>query len=164
MTIETDDMRLQFLKDFGVTDCTFTDTSAGTTAPITALLRKEYVEVEVEGEVGVESNAPFAFVRTSDVPNIQQGDTLGISGTTYTVVEVMPDGEGMTDLRLRTWCLFINFIKNFFVRSIFDPWKVINGKVLFKTLIEPIHPICEAFKRANVVLVTFHNKVLKGLL
>ena len=102
MTIETDDMRLQFLKDFGVTDCTFTDTSAGTTAPITALLRKEYVEVEVEGEVGVESNAPFTFVRTSDVPNIQQGDTLGISGTTYTVVEVMPDGEGMTDLRLRT--------------------------------------------------------------
>ena len=56
----------------------------------------------MEGEVGVESNAPFAFVRTSDVPSIQQGDTLGISGTTYTVVEVMPDGEGMTDLRLRT--------------------------------------------------------------
>ena len=37
MTIETDDMRLQFLKDFGVTDCTFTDTSAGTTATITAM-------------------------------------------------------------------------------------------------------------------------------
>ena len=102
MTIETDDMRLQFLKDFGVIDCTYTDTSAGTTATITALLRKEYVEVEVEGEVGVESNAPLAFVRTSDVPSIQQGDTLGISGTTYTVVEVIPDSEGMTDLRLRT--------------------------------------------------------------
>ena len=54
-------MRLQFLKDFGVTDCAFTDTSGGTTATITALLRKEYVEVEVEGEVGVESNASFAF-------------------------------------------------------------------------------------------------------
>ena len=95
MTIETDDMRLQFLKDFGVTDCTFSDTSAGTTAPITALLRKEYVEVE--GEVGVESNAPFAFVRTSDVPSIQQGDTLVISGATYTVVEVMLAGEGMIE-------------------------------------------------------------------
>ena len=76
MTIENDDMRLQFLKDFGVTDATFTDISAGTTATITALLRKEYVEVEVEGEVGVESNVPFVFVRTSDVPNIQQGDTF----------------------------------------------------------------------------------------
>ena len=55
----------------------------------------------MEGVVGVQNNAHFAFVRTSDVPSIQQGDTLGISGTTYTVVEVMPDGEGMTDLRLR---------------------------------------------------------------
>ena len=100
--IETDDMRLQFLKDFGVTDCAFTDTCGGTTATITALLRKEYVEVEMEGEFGVESNASFALFQTSDVPSIQQGDTLGISGTTYTVVEVMPDGEGMTDLRLRT--------------------------------------------------------------
>ena len=56
----------------------------------------------MEGVVGVQNNAQFAFVRTSDMPNIQQGETLGISGTTYTVVEVMPDGEGMTDLRLRT--------------------------------------------------------------
>ena len=72
MTIETNDMRLQFLKDFGVTDATFTDTSAGTTATITALLRNEYLEVEVEGEVGVDSSAPSALARTSDVPNIAQ--------------------------------------------------------------------------------------------
>ena len=80
MNVETDDMRLQFLKDFGVTDCAFKDISAGTTATITALLRKEYVEVEVEGEVGVESNASFAFFQISDVPSIQQGDTISISG------------------------------------------------------------------------------------
>jgi hypothetical protein len=72
MNVESYDKRLQFLKDFGVTDCAFTDTSAGTTATITALLRKEYVEDEVEGENGVESNASFAFFRTSDVPSIQQ--------------------------------------------------------------------------------------------
>jgi len=48
------------------------------------------------------------------------------------------------------------------MRSIFNTWKVINGKVLFKILIEPIHPICEAFKRARIVLVEFHNKFLKG--
>ena len=101
MNDETDDMRLQFLKDFGVTDATFSDTSAGTTATITALLRNEYLELEVEGEVVVESSAPFAQARTSDVPNIAQGDTLLISGTTYTVVEVQLDGEGMTDLRLK---------------------------------------------------------------
>ena len=100
MNVETDDMRLQFLKDFGFTDATFSDTSAGTTAKITALLRNEYLEVEVEGEVGVESSAPFAQAWTSDVPNIAQGDTLLISDTIYTVVEIQLDCEGMTDLRL----------------------------------------------------------------
>ena len=95
-------MRLQFLKDFGVTDATFSDTTDGTIATITALLRNEYLEVEVEGEVGVESSAPSALARTSDVPNIAQGDTLLISGTTYTVVEVRLDGGGMTGLKLRT--------------------------------------------------------------
>ena len=102
MNVETDDMRLQFLKDFGFTDATFSDTSAGTTAKITALLRNENREVEDEGEVGVESSAPSALARTSDVSNIAQGDTLLISGTTYTVVEGRLDGGGMTDLRLRT--------------------------------------------------------------
>ena len=34
MAIETDAMRLQNLKDFGVSDATFRDTSAGTTATI----------------------------------------------------------------------------------------------------------------------------------
>ena len=88
MNVETDDMRLQFLKDFGFTDATFSDTTQGTTAKITALLRNENREVEDEGEVGVESSAPIAQARTSDVSNIAQGDTLLISGTTYTVVEV----------------------------------------------------------------------------
>ena len=88
MNVETDDMKLQFLKDFGVTDATFSDTTDGTIATITALLRNEYLEVEVEGEVGVDSSALSALARTSDVPNIAQGDTLLISETTYTVVEI----------------------------------------------------------------------------
>ena len=88
MNVETDDMKLQFLKDFGVTNATFSDTTHGTHATITALLRNEYLKVEVEGEVGVESSAPFAQARTSDVPNIAQGETLLISETTYTVVEI----------------------------------------------------------------------------
>ena len=57
MTIETNDMRLQFINNFGFTDCTFTDTSAGITAMITALLQKESLKVEVEGEVDLESYA-----------------------------------------------------------------------------------------------------------
>ena len=101
MDEETDAMRLQYLKDFGVSGCTFTDVSTGTTASIHSLLRKEYLEEEAGGEVGVESSAPFALVRTSDVPNVVQGDQITINGTTYTIWAVEPDGEGMSDLRLR---------------------------------------------------------------
>ena len=100
MVVETDAVRLQFLKDFGVSDATYRDTSAGISATIYALLRKEYLEEVAGGEVGVESSAPFALVRTSDVPNVVQGDQITISGTTYTIWDVEPDGEGMTDLRL----------------------------------------------------------------
>ena len=101
MAIETDAMRLQYLKDFGVSDATYRDTSAGTTATIYALLRKEYLEEVAGGEVGVESSTPFALVCTSDVPNVVQGDQITISGTTYSIWAVEPVGEGMTDLRLR---------------------------------------------------------------
>ena len=101
MAIETDAMRLQYLKDFGVSDATYRDTSAGISATSYALLRKEYLEEVAGGEVGVESSTPFALVRTSDVPNVVQGDQITINGTTYTIWAVEPDGEGTTDLRLR---------------------------------------------------------------
>ena len=101
MVVETDAVRLQYLEDFGVSHATYRDTFLGTTAKIYALLRKEYLEEEAGGEVGVESSAPFALVRKSDVPNLVQGDQITISGTRYTIWAVEPDGEGMTDLRLR---------------------------------------------------------------
>ncbi len=100
MTVETDVERLVFLKDFGSSTATFTDTSAGSSSTIHALLRDEYLSEDVGGGVPVETLTPFAMVRTSDVPSVQQGDTIAISGTTYTIVEVQPR-EGMTDLRLR---------------------------------------------------------------
>ena len=102
MAVEDDAMRLEFLADFGITDATFTDTSAGSSSTITALLKNEYSLEDVGGEVGVETSTPVAIVRSSDVNNVAQGDTIAISGTTYTIVEVQPDGEGMTNLRLRT--------------------------------------------------------------
>ena len=82
MAIETDAMRLQYLKDFGVSDATYRDTSAGISATIYALLRKEYLEEVAGGEVGVESSAPFALVRTSDVPNVVQGDPVSYTHLT----------------------------------------------------------------------------------
>ena len=101
MAVETDTMRLEYPKDFGVSGCMFTDVSARTNASTYSMLRDKYQEEEAGGKVGVESSAPFALVRTSDVPNVVQGDTIAISGTTFTIWAVEPDGEGMPDLRLR---------------------------------------------------------------
>ena len=100
MAVEDDEMRLEFLQDFGSSSCTFTDTSAGSTATISAILSKAYFAEDVGGTM-IESSEPIAMVRTTDVPNVVQGDTLAISGTTFTVVEVKPDNEGMSELRLR---------------------------------------------------------------
>ena len=99
MAVEDDAMRLELLEDWG-TSSTFGATSAGSTATITALLKREYFE-ESAGETTVQSSQPVAVVRTSDVSNVAHGDTLAISGTTYSIVEVSPDNEGLTQLRLR---------------------------------------------------------------
>ena len=100
MAVEDDEMRLEFLQDFGSSSCTFTDTSAGSTATISAILSKAYFAEDVGGTM-VESSEPIAMVRTTDVPNVVQGDTLAIDSVTYYVVEVNPDNEGMSELRLR---------------------------------------------------------------
>ena len=103
MAVESDAMRLEFLQDWGDSSTTFTDTSASSTSTITALFSREYLAEDAGGEVPVETSAPFATVRTTDVPSVVQGDTLTDSDSTvFTIVEVMPDNEGMTRLRLRT--------------------------------------------------------------
>ena len=100
MAVEDDAMRLEFLQDFGSSSCTFTDTSATSSSTITALLKREYYE-EMAGDATVQSSSPVAQVRTTDVPSVVQGDTLAIDSVTYSIVEVSPDNEGMTQLRLR---------------------------------------------------------------
>ena len=99
MAVETDAMRSEFLADWGST-ATYGDTSAGSTASVIAMLKREYYE-ETAGDATVQSSSPVAHVRTSDVSSVVQGDTLAIDSVTYTIVEVSPDNEGITQLRLR---------------------------------------------------------------
>jgi len=99
MAVETDAMRSEFLADWGST-ATYGDTSAGSTASVTAMLKREYYE-ETAGDATVQSSSPVAHIRTSDVSSVVQGDTLAIDSVTYTIVEVSPDNEGITQLRLR---------------------------------------------------------------
>lgn len=100
MAVEDDAMRLELLADFGDSSATFTDVSAGSSSTITAVLSRAYFAESV-GDQTLESSQPVAMVRSSDVSGVVQSDTLAIDSTTYTIVEVMPDNEGLTQLRLR---------------------------------------------------------------
>ncbi len=100
MAVEDDAMRLELLADFGDSAATFTDVSAGSSSTITAVLSRAYFAESV-GDQTLESSQPVAMVRSSDVSGVVQSDTLAIDSTTYTIVEVMPDNEGLTQLRLR---------------------------------------------------------------
>ena len=100
MAVEDDAMRLELLADFGDSAATFTDVSAGSSSTITAVLSRAYFAESV-GDQTLESSQPVAMVRSSDVSGVVQSDTLAIDSTTYYIVEVMPDNEGLTQLRLR---------------------------------------------------------------
>ena len=99
MAVEDDAMRLELLEDFG-SSATYTDTSAGSSATVTVLLRNEFEAVDM-GEVAVESTAPVLHIRSSDVSALAQDDTFVVDSTTYTVTSVEPDNEGMSICRLR---------------------------------------------------------------
>ena len=52
------------------------------------------------GTLGVESTGPTFTAATADLPGIAQGDTLRIEYDVYTIRDVEPDGEGITELVL----------------------------------------------------------------
>ena len=67
---------------------------------VNGIFENEYFEALADGEVAVEGTQPRFTCRTADVPSAAHGDTLLISGTTYNVVGVQPDGTGMSTLAL----------------------------------------------------------------
>lgn len=69
---------------------------------IYGIFDKEYFAVQ-GGEVDTESDMPTVLVQSSDVTaqSIAVATALTISGDSYTVVSVQPDGQGMTRLVLR---------------------------------------------------------------
>jgi hypothetical protein len=49
----------------------------------------------------VETTGPICQAKTADVSGVDQGDTMTIGTTDYTVVSVQPDGTGVTTFGLR---------------------------------------------------------------
>ena len=98
MAVETDTERTVLLNDFGVSS---TYTAEGEdAATITVIFDEPYVGVDPDGRVAVESKNPTCLARASDVSDANHAATIVISGTTYNVVGVQPDGTGFTELEL----------------------------------------------------------------
>lgn len=68
--------------------------------PVTGIFDAAYAAQDVGGFVA--SNGPAFTLASSSVPSPVVGLVLVVNATSYKVVEAMPDGTGITVLRLRT--------------------------------------------------------------
>lgn len=95
MAVETADDRAALLADYGVTV-----TKADTTT-FTAIFDETFIEVDPTGATrAVESSDPQIMARTADVSALVHGSLLTISGSSYKVIGIEPDGTGITTLIL----------------------------------------------------------------
>ena len=66
---------------------------------INVLFLNEHEAVMLFG-LEVESASPLIMARDSDISGIQHGSTIVVSGITYKVIDIQPDGTGLTTLIL----------------------------------------------------------------
>jgi hypothetical protein len=99
MSIETDLERAIFLDTdiFGVS-VTFTP-DGGSPVSISAILEDHY-DSTGNDQIEVETRNPVILCRDSDVSGIAHQDSVSIGSNSYLVVEVIPDGQGLTSVRL----------------------------------------------------------------
>ena len=74
-----------------------TITIDGSGSSIDVIFNKEFFEIP-GNEVGVQSSPPVFYCRSSDVTNVEQGDTIQVDSITYNIVSVEPDNTGVTVL------------------------------------------------------------------
>lgn len=99
MPIETADDRLLMLADFGVS-CTLTK-QAGGTSTFTAIFDNEHQLEDAGGGISFSVLQPQLTCRDSDISGVLYGDAVSVTGQgDYKVRVIMPDGTGVTELRL----------------------------------------------------------------
>jgi len=99
MPIETVSDRLLMLSDFGV-PCTMTKQSGGVSR-FTAIFDNQHELEDAGGGVSFSVLQPQLTCRDSDVSGVQYGDAIVVTGQgNYVVRVIMPDGTGITELRL----------------------------------------------------------------
>ena len=74
-----------------------TITIDGSRSSIDVIFNKEFFEIP-GNEGGVQSSQPVFYCRSSDVTNVEQGDTIQVDSITYNIVSVEPDNTGVTVL------------------------------------------------------------------
>lgn len=103
MSVESDTDRATMLADFGET-CTvhpgnvWPDLSSKARSAV-LIFDADYVEL-VGVEARIDSNKPMAIGRTSDLTDVERGTMIQRGSDEYKVVDVQPDGTGMTLLEL----------------------------------------------------------------
>lgn len=102
MPVETAADRAVFCSsnDFGIA-ATYT-VAGGSPVPIEVIKDDDYELLgEAEAAPGIEGSIPQLTVNDDQLPSgVANGDELTIGTTNYKVIEFMPDGTGMTVLRL----------------------------------------------------------------
>lgn len=83
--------------DFAVT--AVYNPGGGSPTSISVIYDNEYLS-SVLGGIEVENKNPMILCKTSDVANAKHGETIVVNGITYKIIEVQPDGTGLTSLIL----------------------------------------------------------------
>ena len=99
MALETAQDQLNFF-DTDTHGSTATVTINGSGSSISVIINKEYFAIAGES-VDVDGTQPVVTCRSSDVTGIDTADTIAIDGVTYNIVNIQPDGTGMTTLILQ---------------------------------------------------------------
>lgn len=68
--------------------------------PVIGIFDNDYLLEDLGG--GMAASGPIFTLASADVPASVAGLSLVVKGVAYKVVEPMPDGTGVTALRLRT--------------------------------------------------------------
>jgi hypothetical protein len=72
----------------------------GVSSSISVIFNKEYLAIEGES-VDVDGYEPVVHCRSSDVSGVDTADTITIDSVSYNIVNIQPDGTGVTVLILQ---------------------------------------------------------------
>lgn len=72
----------------------------GSSSNISVIINKEYFAIAGES-VDVDGTQPVVTCRSSDVTGVDTDDTITIDTVTYNIVNIQPDGTGVTVLILQ---------------------------------------------------------------